>query len=476
VVVVSFLLGSACHRLADTGPSTLEETSLAIAGLPDTITNGDTISIEARLLDSRGRRITRTGMSWRFDPESAVVVISKGENTVNAQFVRLGGVRVTVSAVGAAFDSAHSEQDLYVAEKWLDVAAGVGHTCATASSGTYCWGDGQRGALGSGSSLQALTPQPVAGAPVLEKIVAGAWHTCGMLRVVTSAAQVVCWGSDEDRQTSSGNAAAVESRPAPVTLSSRARTLEAGGSQSCALLADSLRVVCWGIGAFARTTSLPTPVLDLVVGGGFVCTISTLERASCWGDNRSGVIGKGRGVVADAPALVASSLLFATLAAGESHLCGTTPAGDAYCWGSGHSGQLGTSSAFEACASGPCSYAPVPVAGGLRFVAVATGRAFTCGLDATGRAYCWGSNQRGQLGSTSADSCDTGACSRFPQPVLTTRRFLKLSAGAEHVCGIDVRARLYCWGANATGQLGNGGTIDRPAPTAVAQPSQARSR
>src|SRR5687767_6767005 len=46
--------------------------------------------------------------------------------------------------------------------------------------------------------------------------------------------------------------------------------------------------------------------------------------------------------------------------------------------------------------------------------------------------------------------------------------FYQLSGGDVHTCGITSDNRLYCWGNNGGGQLGDGTTTDRSAPTPIA--------
>src|SRR6266853_460502 len=90
-------------------------------------------------------------------------------------------------------------------------------------------------------------------------------------------------------------------------------------------------------------------------------------------------------------------ITFASVGAGSDHTCGLTASGTAYCWGSDAYGALGDGTTTS-------SGTPVPVAGGLTFVGLSAGFTHTCGLAATGAAYCWGQNVYGALGdSTSAD-------------------------------------------------------------------------
>jgi hypothetical protein len=67
-------------------------------------------------------------------------------------------------------------------------------------------------------------------------------------------------------------------------------------------------------------------------------------------------------------------------------------------------------------------------------------------LTTNGAAYCWGANASGELGTGTEQLADV------PTPA-TTLRFSALALGESHTCGIT-SAGTYCWGSNASGQLG----------------------
>lgn len=143
------------------------------------------------------------------------------------------------------------------------------------------------------------------------------------------------------------------------------------------------------------------------------------------------------------------------LDAGFSHTCALDRLGAAYCWGAGGVGQLGTGTTDS-------SRVPVAVAGGRLYSAISAANNHACAIDATRTLYCWGSNQQGQLalgsGVTSAS---------VPTAAATTLRFLKISVGAEHSCGIAESGTAYCWGSGNDGKLGNAGFAAQPTPVAV---------
>jgi alpha-tubulin suppressor-like RCC1 family protein len=169
-------------------------------------------------------------------------------------------------------------------------------------------------------------------------------------------------------------------------------------------------------------------------------------------------------------ATTASPLAFYQVSAGNVHSCGVTTDNRAYCWGDNDYGRLGTGSDTgpESCNGAvgpfPCSTRPAPVAGGLRFRQISAGNTHSCGVTTGYRAYCWGSNSFGQLGDGTI-----GTTRLAPTPVAGGRQFSRVDANTYHTCGVSYPdGRAYCWGTNTYGQLGDGTTSERRTPVAVA--------
>ncbi len=85
----------------------------------------------------------------------------------------------------------------------------------------------------------------------------------------------------------------------------------------------------------------------------------------------------------------------------------------------------------------------------------------SCGVATDDRVYCWGGNTWGQLGDGTTRSRST------PVAVQTTLRFRSVSAGGQHTCALTTDDRAYCWGFGVGGQLGDGTTNNRSTPVAV---------
>jgi serine/threonine protein kinase/uncharacterized protein YjdB/alpha-tubulin suppressor-like RCC1 family protein len=103
---------------------------------------------------------------------------------------------------------------------------------------------------------------------------------------------------------------------------------------------------------------------------------------------------------------------------------------------------------------------PAPVGGG-RFTSITAGLGFACGLAGNGQAFCWGANGKGQLG----DGTTKGRAA--PTLVSADLTFSQLSAGDGHACGLTPGGNIYCWGDNGEGQLGDGSKDGRVRPTQI---------
>lgn len=252
--------------------------------------------------------------------------------------------------------------------------------------------------------------------------------------------------------------------------------LAVGEATACALDPNG-QAYCWGnnsnffeFGESPATRSLSNrpvvvsvPLLASLSSGisQHMCGITDARAAICWGRGTFGELGRGTTV---GPGHAAAPVLgpgdWAGITTGRITTCGWTRAGAGFCWGLNQRGELGDTVLAET----DTVYAPRRVNGDITFASIAAGWTHTCGIATSGAAYCWGSNSHGQLGIGFADDDD------HPRPLLVsfTQQFKSIALGARSTCAITAENRLFCWGYNGTGQLGDGTVTQRNEPTAIA--------
>ena len=217
------------------------------------------------------------------------------------------------------------------------------------------------------------------------------------------------------------------------------------------------------------------PALAAVsLGTEHACGLSAVGRAYCWGSNRLGQLGNDDPAPArrSSAGLVSTNETFVAISAGANHTCGVTRSGTALCWGLNMTGELGQAIVANECGGFPCSRRPVRVETTTRFDSISAGFGHTCALSG-GTAFCWGRNDRGQLGSARADEqCDGIACNPIPIRVTGLTGITSISAGGDHTCAI-ANGVAYCWGSNQYGQLGiETPTRSNPRPGRVQRPEK----
>ncbi len=308
------------------------------------------------------------------------------------------------------------------------------------------------------------TPVAVATDARFGTVTAGATHSCG----IDWAGKGWCWGNDDKGRLGDGkDDQATEYRPVAVAGKHRFTTLTAAFSHTCGI-DPAGKAWCWGSDADGKLgdgdddqASEYSPVAvagghtftTLAGGNTQTCGVDTAGKAWCWGRDDRGQVGDGDDGQGNkyVPVAVASAVTFTTVTAGDLHSCGVDTTGKAWCWGADYSGSLGDGDAVH-----PFEYSlvPVAVAGGHTFTTVTAGHNHTCGIDTTGAAWCWGPDVDGQLGDG-----DEGYWQGFelaPAAVAGGHLFATLTAGVHHTCGIDWSGTAWCWGADGSGRLGDG--------------------
>ncbi len=189
-------------------------------------------------------------------------------------------------------------------------------------------------------------------------------------------------------------------------------------------------------------------------------TTSTAPSALAIGDNTYGQLGAASSV-ASSVTPTAVSLPAGTdlvqVAAGQYDSYALTRAGGVLAWGRGSSGALGDGNTNDAAAP-----VPVQLPTGVVATKIAAGNGFALALTSDGKVYAWGDDSTGELGNGTLSN--TGSATpvqvQFPASATVT----DLSAGQDFAVALTSLGTVFAWGDNNTGQLGDGTTTMRTTP------------
>jgi alpha-tubulin suppressor-like RCC1 family protein len=430
------------------------------------------------VMDESVSRVTRSALP----SESVIATETRGVGVTATELMQFGLKRTTTSLLSVTVDDVNtSSLGASIFALGIErISAGNNHSCGLDAAGkAYCWGDNAIGKLGNGSTTASSIPvavsDPVGGAVKFSSIGVGDLHSCAL----SLTGVVYCWGTGFQGR----NGGTLDSS-IPVLISNPSSgvvnysSLSVGSSHSCAVRTNG-SIYCWGnnnngeLGVNSTSTpfsNIPVLVSDpstgavtyssVSAGNTHTCAVVLSNAAYCWGNNDNGQLGISTATTAsDIPVLVSGGLSFSSINAGNLFTCAIDLSNAAYCWGNNSNGQLGNNTA-------PIdSSAPVLVNGGLSFSSISLGDFHVCAVNLAGNAYCWGSNNvGGQLGNGGVGVI-SGVPVTVSDPTTGAVNYSSLIAGANYSCAVSSVGYLYCWGSNGSGQFGDNTTTNSSIPS-----------
>jgi len=305
------------------------------------------------------------------------------------------------------------------------IAAAGGHTLALDHSGqVFAWGANSAGQLGDGTTNPSAVPEFVVGLTGFVNVAAGGdGPPVGFSFAVRSDGVVFAWGGNNAGQLGLGN-----TNPGPMT---------------------------------------PTPipgfsnVLQVSAGQLFAAALKKDGTVWAWGNNGHGQLGQGSNFSSSSPVQVPGVANIVKIAAGFRHVLALRADGAVFAWGWNSFGQVGNGTGVD-------SLVPVQV-GSLpaNVIDISAGLEESWAATSDGSVYGWGRADGGEMG-------DLTVVSMRPQPVRALGflpRVVKLGNGSPNGEAPSAHAfdgRLWKWGNNDSGQLGDGSMFYSPVPQMVA--------
>lgn len=326
--------------------------------------------------------------------------------------------------LGVASPNEHeaTPQRLDFSERAVEVSMGE-HACArTETGGIWCWGPSPRGnPLGTTSGDGSGVPVRAYAIDAPAQLSISEWATLVLKRDGT----IVGWGSNGIYQL---------------------------GNQSTAG------------GTTAPTAAVGVPPAIQLSTDSASCALSRNGEVWCWGPSFDAVAGPDTGGILRIPARVPGIDSARWIQTGKlGNTCTIAVDRAAWCWGT--RGALGV--------VGEASIDPVPMAGLHDVVGIDSTYRHGCAVESSGIVKCWGADFddgfpwltqpfEGMLGQG-----ERVGLSETPLQVVGLTNIVRVSAGSGFTCALSADGRVFCWGGNEFGQLGNGTTEASSTPVEV---------
>jgi alpha-tubulin suppressor-like RCC1 family protein len=373
--------------------------------------------------------------------------------------------------------------------------------CLLLNNGSVkCWGGDAYGAIGNGTLGSSTTPYTVftSGVQDLQLYNDGAM-------AIMSDNTVQAWGQNTYGRFGNTNSI---NQPSPITISalSNVSSLTMGYNFACFLLADGMvkcsgNMLSIGLGSpITLSMNIPVPIMGAgsaaKLGDHAPCIIDSAKKPKCWGYQSGGHLYQSheilgfRGYFSPVQQMGTTNysqtecdiidnevwcrgqtgLLdpyqrhpqkisglpndIMEVGSGATHNCARTLSGLIYCWSIlsiyGQQGQGSTMST-----SNPMLVVGLPA--GVKAIDLSVGNEHNCAVLEDFTLWCWGRNNFGQIGITTASSALYGATQT---PGLSN--VAQVSTGYYNTCAKFNDGSAKCWGKS---YLGNGTTTSTFVPT-----------
>lgn len=311
---------------------------------------------------------------------------------------------VTMSAVPARVDG-------------LKDIVRLSHTCAIDKDGAaWCWGTGPflQSSTVAQSTVWSAVNLDIPTATHVDFLLAGVRPIQAVGCAILEDNQVACWGTNGNGQVHPPALTESATAPKPVTtidLPEGAPIQDIFVGNATFLLRTDGTLLSWGANPpLGRISSLfpdprPKPValtgISYVdVEAGNVCVVAK-GAVHCWGRTYSADFAPARqyampqriNLPEPAVSVATSPGAYGAPASNPQRGCAVTLSGDVYCWGANTSGQAGDGTRDPPVDPVKVKGLPAPAS------IVRTAALATCALLTTGKVYCWGENGYGELGN-----------------------------------------------------------------------------
>ena len=400
------------------------------------------------------------------------------------------------------------------ATNWFAAAGGSGHTIAITKSGIlWTWGANASGQLGDGTTNDQSSPIQISGFSDWTAVAAGRAHSVGLRQ----NGSLWSWGDNSNGQLGTGSSSP-STLPIQVGTNSNWSFISAGERHTVAIRQDGT-LWAWGLnsdgqlgdGTFTQRNSpiqigTNTTWVIAAAGNNFTVAETQDRRLWCFGNNDHGQLGSGtQSGSRSIPMRIVPTFSWSAIGAGASYTMAVRADGTLWAWGYNNYGQL---IPFYSGSPSISPYPPFQLGTNDNWSTVTCGYDHSAGIRNDGSLWVWGYPYKSTVASPlinigAAATWKTVALGTYKNVILRqdgtlwnfgSDRFnsdstnvIQLGAAtnwtdvvslpnvggnSDHNLALSSDGRLWAWGINNSGVLGNGTTANIIDPQQIAPDSR----
>ena len=354
------------------------------------------------------------------------------------------------------------------------IVGGWGFSVEIRNGEIWSWGKNSDGELGNGTYSDSNIPvREATNASDWVDINTGSTHVIAL----KSDGTIWAWGLNDFGQLGIPSVTGSSNVPQQIGSANDWVSIGCGTKQTYVIKANGSLWSCGAntSGALGINSSQNENLLTMVgnntnwriVSGGnnHVAAIQMNGTLWTWGSNSSGQLGNSLQTSQElSPIQIGSSTNWISVETGDDDVMALQNNGRLYAWGNNQSGQLGNGNTTN-------QSVPVQIGGTNFWVGMASGQTGnssnvtqTLAVTADGKVFSWGNNEYGQLGNTGNHDSSPHST---PTQVSTLTNIINVECGYGSSYALAADGKLYTWGYNNKGQLGNGNNTDIYSPIHV---------
>jgi alpha-tubulin suppressor-like RCC1 family protein len=358
---------------------------------------------------------------------------------------------------------------VFVGANFIKVAATDGAAVAIDGTGNiFTWGKNDLGQLGQNDTISRSAPSQIPSSYVWSNVVTAQNTMFGL----TNTGLLLGWG--QNTAGIIGDSTNIN-RSAPVQIMTNVSKLSSKNYLQTSVIDTSGSLWMWGDNTGGQlgdgtTISRSAPVqignskwaaVTSTISG--TLGVTTDNKLWAWGKDsgnyelyfttsdalaatyRSSPVQTGAGLLSDSPVQIGTSS-WVSVSAGTDHTLAIRSDKTLWAWGSNLVGQL-----IAPQFAGQLVSSPTQV-GTSSYVTVSAGNSFSLAITSDNKLISAGNNTNNQLGSSTFSNLNTWS---------------KVVESTGHALAISSDGKLFAWGDNTGGQLGDGTTISRSSPVQI---------